>query len=210
LELPVNFLKRLPILPTLLVLAAVAVMLRLGFWQIDRMQEKNALVAQYAVADKEPVFQYDGTLNDRKMLFRRVEGRCRMIEGGGMVAGRNAKGETGWAHTVNCFATTRVPPNETVIDGYGGSEVLLVIGWSREPREVRWVGGSYSGVFAPGVGDTVRIIADPPLAGLEANARPDPANVPNNHWSYAIQWFLFALTALVIYGLAVSKRLKQH
>jgi cytochrome oxidase assembly protein ShyY1 len=53
----------------------------------------------------------------------------------------------------------------------------------------------------------VRLIADPPLAGLEANAVPDPASMPNNHFGYAIQWFLFALTALTIYVLALRKRL---
>jgi surfeit locus 1 family protein len=51
-------------------------------------------------------------------------------------------------------------------------------------------------------------VADPPLAGLAANARPDPADIPNNHWSYAVQWFLFAGTALVIYALALRKRLR--
>ena len=30
--------------------------------------------------------------------------------------------------------------------------------------------------------------------------------IPNNHLSYAVQWFLFALTALVIYVLAVRKK----
>ena len=45
------------------------------------------------------------------------------------------------------------------------------------------------------------------MAGLAPNARPDPGEIPNNHWSYAIQWFLFALVALVIYGIALRKRL---
>ena len=53
----------------------------------------------------------------------------------------------------------------------------------------------------------VRLVADPPVAGLAANARPDPQDIPNNHFSYAVQWFLFAATALVIYGLALRKRL---
>jgi surfeit locus 1 family protein len=30
--------------------------------------------------------------------------------------------------------------------------------------------------------------------------------VPNNHLSYAIQWFFFATTAVVIYVLALRKR----
>jgi surfeit locus 1 family protein len=43
---------------------------------------------------------------------------------------------------------------------------------------------------------------------LQANAAPDPRDVPNNHLSYAVQWFLFATTAIVIYGLALRKRLR--
>jgi surfeit locus 1 family protein len=68
---------------------------------------------------------------------------------------------------------------------------------------LKWDGGELGGVIAPGG----RLVADQPLPGLEASARPDPRDVPNNHWSYAVQWFLFALTALVIYTLALRKRL---
>jgi surfeit locus 1 family protein len=31
-------------------------------------------------------------------------------------------------------------------------------------------------------------------------------NIPNNSFAYAIQWFLFAATALVIYALALRRR----
>jgi cytochrome oxidase assembly protein ShyY1 len=61
------------------------------------------------------------------------------------------------------------------------------------------------GTIAPGP----RLVADPPLAGLEANERPDPSEIPNNHLSYAVQWFLFALTALVIYAVALRRRLRD-
>ena len=43
-------LRRLPIIPTLVVLLAVGIMIRLGFWQIDRMAEKEALLARYSAA----------------------------------------------------------------------------------------------------------------------------------------------------------------
>ena len=56
-------------------------------------------------------------------------------------------------------------------------------------------------MIAPGP----RLVADPPVAGLQANAVPDPSDLPNNHLSYAGQWFLFAATALVIYVLAVRR-----
>ena len=53
-------------------------------------------------------------------------------------------------------------------------------------------------------------VANPPQAGLSQLARPDPsemsATTPFGHLAYAIQWFAFATTALVIYALALRKR----
>ena len=50
------------------------------------------------------------------------------------------------------------------------------------------------------------VIANEAKAGLEPLARPDPADLPNNHLAYAGQWFFFALTALAIYWLALKRR----
>ena len=44
----------------------------------------------------------------------------------------------------------------------------------------------------------------------EPSAPPSLSSIPNNHRSYALQWFAFALIALVIYGLAVRKRLNPQ
>jgi len=55
--------------------------------------------------------------------------------------------------------------------------------------------------------DIVVAASAPP--GLEPSAPPSVSMIPNNHRMYAAQWFAFALIALVIYGLAVRKRLKQ-
>ena len=42
--------------------------------------------------------------------------------------------------------------------------------------------------------------------GLKPLAPPDPGDLPNNHLMYAGQWFFFALTALLIYVLALRKK----
>lgn len=81
----------------------------------------------------------------------------------------------------------------------------VALGWSRSSTPPQWDGGGVSGVIAPGP----RLVAMTPIAGLEQLALPDPADVPNNHLAYAGQWFFFALTALVIYGLAIRKRMKE-
>ena len=50
------------------------------------------------------------------------------------------------------------------------------------------------------------LVADTPAPGLAPSALPSPANIPNNHRAYAVQWFLFAAVALVIYGVALRRR----
>lgn len=195
-------LKRLPLIPTLLVLIAVAIMVRLGFWQIDRAAEKAELLARYAAIQQDQqlaVWNGDPKTGEA-MLFRKVQVVCTAVAAQPPVAGYNAKGETGWSQIDRC----------TTAEGFA---VPVVAGWSRQPDpfgsgQARWAGGSATGTVSRDRGDTVRVIAEPPLAGLAANARPDPSSLPNNHWSYAVQWFLFALTALVIYGLALRKRLR--
>lgn len=185
--------RRIPILATLVVLAAVAVMIALGLWQLERMHEKEGLLAGYEKARVDAAlvsFPRDAPDAER-VLYRRSRIDCAEVLGRTTKSGLDGNGVSGIAH----YATCRLA------DG-GTAEVVL--GWSRDPALREWGGGPVSGLIAPGP----RLVADPPLAGLEASAKPDPRDLPNNHWSYAVQWFLFALTALVIYGLAVWKRMR--
>lgn len=184
--------QRLPVIPTIVVLLAVAVMIRLGFWQIDRMHEKDAMLARYeAAAGSSESFKWPGAgTGAEDLLFSRSAVTCDRVTQTSSIAGRNAKGQSGLSITAQCELD-------------GGGDALIVLGFSRAPVTPDWGGGTVEGIIAPGP----RLVADPPLAGLEANARPDPREIPNNHWSYAVQWFLFAGVALVIYVLAVRKRL---
>jgi surfeit locus 1 family protein len=188
--------RRLPILPTLFVLAAVAVMIALGFWQLDRRAQKEAMLVRFAEAQTltaEIAWPAD-LAGQQAALFRRTSFDCRVDGKDLPIAGYDRRGTVGWAHSVPC-----VLPD--------GARADVVLGWSKDLGERQWTGGSVRGVIAPGAGSAVRVIADPPQAGLAASALPDPKTIPNNHWSYAIQWFLFAGVALVIYVLAVQRRL---
>lgn len=203
-----NFVKRIPIIPTLLVLAAVAVMMRLGFWQLDRMEQKEAMLAQYTASQADSsYFPYGKLPADGSAAFRRVAVWCSSVEPATMQAGRNAQGEVGWVQLVRCSIGGDWPNSPIKQPDVVYQPADVALGWTREPRLAEWQGGKVEGIAAPYGPLGYRIIADPPLAGLEANARPDPNNIPNNHLSYAVQWFLFALTALVIYGIALRKRL---
>lgn len=185
-------LRRLPVIATLVVLLAVAIMVRLGFWQIDRMHEKEALLAHYASAQAqsaEAPWPKSPVEADR-LLYRRAALDCLRVSGIGTMAGQNAAGEPGLSQTADCGLAD-------------GATARIVLGWSRDPQLAEWRGGRITGVIAPGP----RLVADPPVAGLGANRVPDPSSLPNNHFAYAVQWFLFAGVALVIYALAVRKRL---
>ena len=184
--------RKIPILPTLIVLVAAGVMVRLGFWQISRLHEKEALLAHYAAARGNPEeVEWPSTRQAQlDLMYRRARFVCASAASRSSMAGTNASGESGVSQTVQCA-------------GPGGTNVLVELGWSREPvAGEAWGGGTVHGVIAPGP----RLVADPPLAGLDANEIPDPSSIPNNHLSYAVQWFLFAATALVIYALALRKR----
>jgi surfeit locus 1 family protein len=184
--------RRLPVIPTLIVLAAVAVMVRLGFWQIDRMHQKEALLAQYAAAQSDQRLR---PLNGSGWppLYSRVEVTCEKVLEQSVRAGQNDRGESGWAHIARCTHDN-------------GIWAYVKLGWSKNFDPVKWGGGKVTGTLLT-EGERPLVVADPPLAGLQANARPDPSNVPNNHFSYALQWFFFAGVALVIYVLALRKRL---
>ena len=189
-------LRRIPLIPTVLVLLAVGVMLRLGLWQIDRMHEKEALLARYAAA-KTLSADAPWPRNEaeaEQVYYRHAAIRCSRVTSITPMAGTNARGESGLSQVARC-------------DLGEGASANVVLGWSRDPAPRQWTGGVVAGLIAPGGDAGPRLIADPPLAGLEANARPDPSTIPNNHLSYAVQWFLFALVALVIYALALRKRL---
>ena len=187
--------KRIPIVPTLLVLLAVGVMVRLGFWQIERLHQKEALLARYAGAAQFSSHVGPAQFgNEREaILYRHTAFECLRVESATAIAGLSAKGESGIAHVARC--------------AIGGGGVDVTLGWSSNPAPPQWAGGTVAGMIGPKGKTDIRVIADPPLAGLAANARPDPANIANNHLSYAVQWFLFALTALVIYALALRNRL---
>jgi surfeit locus 1 family protein len=193
--------RRLPIIPTLVVLAAVAVMISLGVWQLHRAHWKEALLAQYGKAESLPpiVWPTQPLHSEQLPLYRHATGMCQRIVGQRAVAGENRAGEPGYAHVVDCST------------GAEGPGMSVEVGWSRDPNaKVNWRGGLVSGVIAPDRRMQMRLVAASAPPGLEPSAPPSLAAIPNNHRSYALQWFSFAIIALVIYGLAVRKRLREE
>ncbi len=190
--------RRLPLLPTIVVLAAVAVMIRLGFWQLDRMHQKGALLARYdAATSSDFTIPLPTTARARLAhLYEPATAICAKAESQRMIGGRNRKEQSGWVQIVQCR-----DPDGVLFD--------VAIGWSERPIVVPWQGGPLHGRIGSAGKDRTRLVADFGQNGLRAVARPDPRNIPNNHFAYAVQWFLFAATALVIFALAVRRKLRE-
>lgn len=201
--------KHLSIVPTALVAAAIGAMIALGVWQLQRADEKNALLARYANAYRLPEMAYPANAVGDGFLFRRADGMCLEPLSPRIEGGLNAKGEAGWRHMVSCRT------------GAEGPGMTVDIGWSaRFDLVPDWKGGAVSGVisrqpdhrsllsrlFGKPSQPALMLVATRPAPGLEASAPPSTRDVPNNHFAYAVQWFLFAGIAAIIYGLALRRR----
>ena len=113
--------------------------------------------------------------------------------------GEGASGEPGFVHIVDCAT------------GAEGPGMSVEVGWSKDPnakvelaRADRSAGSSRR-TDRTACGWSRRA----PRPGLEPSAPPSLDIIPNNHRSYAIQWFLFAGIAALIYGLALRARLEE-
>ena len=188
--------RRLPLLATLVVGAAVLTMIALGVWQMSRAKWKDGLVAQYARASKLPPIAFPTVpLNTKNLpLYRYATGNCLEVVGRRTVAGTDRGGEPGFAQVADCRT------------GAEGPGMAVVIGWSKNPKAgTNWKGGPVSGIIGPDAVSRMHLVADGAAPGLEPAAPPSVTSIPNNHRSYAVQWFLFAGVALVIYLIALRR-----
>jgi surfeit locus 1 family protein len=196
--------RRLPIIPTIIVAAAVAVMIGLGVWQLQRAKWKEALIARYVAAEKLPPVSWPTVpLHDQQLpLFRHATGVCLRPVGKRAIAGENAAGETGYVQIVDC------------VTGAEGPGMSVEVGWSKDPNaKVNWRGGPVSGIIVPDRRSRMRLIAATAPPGLQPSKAPEASSIspvtPAGHRGYAATWFSLAAIALIIYGLAVRKHLRE-
>jgi cytochrome oxidase assembly protein ShyY1 len=204
--------KRWPLIPTILVLAAVAVMIALGVWQLQRKTEKEALIAlfQRNMAMSSMVAYPELPPVPDAFLYRKSSVVCLEPVRWDPRSGTDRKGKSGIRMIADCRT------------GAEGPGVLVDVGIGDDFAPPKWTGGVVQGTIVPGpeqpsvmqrlMGNATparaMLIADQPAAGLRASAVPSAEDTPNNHLAYAGQWFLFAAAALVIYILAVRRRLR--
>ena len=197
--------KRLPIVPTIVVLGAVAVLIWLGAWQLQRAKWKERLLARYAQAEELPPIAFPtAPLHDDQLpLFRHATGVCLRVVGRRAIGGENQVGEPGYVQIIDCATGTE------------GPGMAVEVGWSKNPNaKVNWAGGPVSGIIVPDRRSRMRLVAAGAPPGLEASKTPDVSTAspvtPAGHRGYAATWFALAVIALVIYALAVRKKMKAE
>ena len=206
--------RRLPIIPTIIVAAAVLTMIGLGVWQVQRKGEKEALIALYRSNLAKPAMSYPELAPvPREAMFRSSSVLCLQVIGWRKEGGRAVDGTVGYRHIAEC---------RTGVEGPGA---LIDMGVASDPDfKPQWIGGEargiistepdHSSIFARLLGRakvlSPMLVSNKPARGLRASAPPSPDSVPNNHLWYAVQWFLFAAIALVIYTLALRGRLARR
>ncbi len=197
--------KRFPVVPTIVVALAVAVMIALGLWQLlERRPQKEAFLAQLAANPGRPAIAFP-RFPDESLLFRRASAFC--LEPVSMT--RAGAGAAGYRIIALCRT------------GAEGPGLRVQIGTTRDPLgRVTWRGGQVRGWIAhapdgqpliatvthPNATREMMLVMERPAPGLFPNAPPSIEAVPNNHLAYAVQWFLFAAVAAAIYVIAVWRR----
>ncbi len=202
---------RWPLIPTIVVAAAVVAMVTLGIWQLQRKDEKEGQIALYSANMKKSAVSYP-TMPPvpQAVMYRKSSANCLEVVDWQASAGKDEKGQTGFRYIAQCKTA-----------GAEGPGLILLAGVADRPDlKPAWTGGIVQGIIttepdtrsliqqAAGRDVVLRpmLIATTPIVELRRPMQPKPAEIKNNHLSYAVQWFLFALVASVIYVLALRRK----
>lgn len=200
--------KRFPIVATILVVLAAAAMIGLGFWQLQRREQKLALLAILAANPSKPSIALPSPPIGDDLLFRKAGAFCLKPVGFAL----DGAGKAGFRVIARCAT------------GAEGPGFSVQLGTTHDPEfKPRWAGGKVSGMISHAPSDRpliaslfgksapqpLLLVADAPAPGLTANVMPSIESIPNNHLAYAVQWFLFAGVAVIIYLLALRRRARN-
>lgn len=230
----------LPLVPTLMTAIALAVLLGLGVWQLQRLQWKSEIIATIEAQMALPAVPLPfGDIDPDAWRYRKaqVEGRFHHDKEIHLYAA-NASGTPGYLIITPLerpdggfvfFNRGWVPMDkrnpETRKEGLiEGSVKLSGVGrklWlqntfvaDNEPEANIWFYGDLDGMAK-----FLGIVHYAPIF-LEADATPNPGGLPiggqsrlkisNDHLNYALTWFSLAVALLIVYGLYVAEQFRSR
>lgn len=194
--------RRLPIVPTILVALVVIGCIWGGVWNLGRAKLHAVELQKLQAASHLPpiAFPTMPMSNGQLPIYRYATGNCLKPVHRRTDVGESASGEPGFAIIFDCAT------------GAEGPGMSVQVGWSKDPKaRTSWTGGLVSGAIIPDRKSRIRLVSSAPAQGLQPNGAIKAAVTvsPGQNRGYAIQFFSFAVIALVIYGLALRKRLRE-
>lgn len=195
----------------LLGLAGVVFLCGLGSWQIQRMYEKRAQLDEMTAGISSPAVAVPAILNPEKDRYRPVvaEGRFTgetlyVLSGKAMIgAGVQVISVLQMADGRRLLVDRGFLPDDDKHKALSVSAVKIVgnLMWPRDSNEYTpppdtktgmWFGRDAEAMAAVLQTEPVFIVAREPTGdGIEAMP-VDTSTIPNDHWGYAITWFLLA------------------
>lgn len=216
-------------------LSVVSLFIFLGFWQLNRLDERretNALVESRIEKPIELISAPDGGADGADLDYRAVTATVQYLDPDFVRIGNRSQGGAAGLHVVaiaeladgSPLAISRgfVPSNAEVELQPLPTEPVEISGWLRKSVQRESIGATDTGegTVLPRL-DTERIAArlDRPLPNVWLQLAPDeqaglvtfPNAVPlppidqGPHLSYAVQWFIFATLGVLFY-LALLRR----
>ena len=201
--------RRLPLFPTLLTLVMLAMLISLGVWQLERRTWKHELIIRLQAAATQPLLEpvdfMRAMRQEASVQYRRAELPCSPgdVLPYDLKGGSSAGGVSGYLVLVSC-RTNRKPP-----------DIVAVAGWTQRPDALAiplHVDTVFKGLIIERPYGQAQarpqfmLIPDTAVAPLQVSRMPSPEELPDNHLSYAGQWFALAAVLATIYGLWLRKR----
>lgn len=201
------------VFPVLLGIVGVAILLSLGFWQLRRMEEKRVYLDEIDARIGNAPIPLPKVPEEGPHKFQAVfaEGR---FTGAFLEVLAGQKGASPGVLVIEAFA---LPDGRRIMVQRGFVEDAAR-GVPRPPQEARvegnlhWPQDTNAFTPAPDLKTGLWFARDVPAMAAALQTEPtlivasaatsdgiapvpvDTAGIPNNHWGYAIQWFLLAAT----------------
>jgi surfeit locus 1 family protein len=202
--------RRIPVIPTVMTLVMLAILISLGVWQLQRRDWKAGLIAEAKAAQSLPLLEpedyFRAMAGEASVQYRRAELPCTPGEvlPYDIRGGSSAGGTSGYYVLVSCRPNKKPP------------DIVAVAGWTQRPDAARvpvlvdtlFQGTIIEHPYGKAEGrPQFMLIAENPVAGLGKPRLPTPDDLPDNHFSYALQWFAFAGVLAIIYAIWLRRRL---
>ena len=201
------------VFPVLLGIVGVAVLVSLGIWQLRRMEEKRQYLDQIearlgnapidlpaaptAEAHKFQAVEVDGSFTGEalEVLAGQVGASpgVLLIEVMALPDGRRILVQRGFVEDA-ARATPRVTTTARVTGNLHWPEDSNASTPPPDARTGLWFARDVAAMAAKLSTEPTFIVASKPTGDGITPVPVDTSSIPNNHWAYAIQWFLLAAT----------------